>query len=229
LVREDRYKEAAGYLTKPYDKVLAKYVQALDDGANQKLSKDQRAKAWFAAAWIARYDGLEIMGTEVAPDGFIFEGDFQNTDIAALRRGQAYPVDKYSDDENAKKQTKPFDLKVSKQEEARLSKSDIVPDLRYHYRVIAGALAMRAAALMPDNTEELADVINAAGNWVKSRDDKLGDKYFAQLRTRASKTKIGGEALSKHWFVDDDGPWSTEQGTARDAMLKELGIGTDQQ
>ncbi len=85
LVREDRYAEAMPYMKAPYDKVLQKYVQALQDGANEKLPKSQRAKAWFTAAWLARYDGMELMGTEVSPDGFVSDGDFENTDLAQER------------------------------------------------------------------------------------------------------------------------------------------------
>ena len=50
LVREDRYDDAKQYLVPPYDKVLEKYVKALKDGANEKLSKTERAHAWFTAA-----------------------------------------------------------------------------------------------------------------------------------------------------------------------------------
>ena len=71
----------------------------------------------------------------------------------------------------------------------RLDETKTSPDLRFHYRVIAGALAIRAAALLGDNTEELADVVNTAGAWVKDRDAKLGDRYYLILKNRASKNK----------------------------------------
>src|SRR5207248_1842529 len=77
LVREDRYAEAKQYLSPPYDKVLENYVKALNDGANEKSPKAERAHAWFTAAWIARHDGMELMGTEAAPDSFTFGGDFE--------------------------------------------------------------------------------------------------------------------------------------------------------
>ena len=49
LAREDRYAEAGQYLRPPYDKILEKYVKALHDGANDKLSKFDRARALFTA------------------------------------------------------------------------------------------------------------------------------------------------------------------------------------
>ncbi len=85
LVREDRYAEAGQYLRPPYDKVLDKYIKALKDGSDKNLSKVERARALFTAAWLARYDGMELMGTEGAPDGFAEGGSFEIPDLAQQR------------------------------------------------------------------------------------------------------------------------------------------------
>jgi hypothetical protein len=226
LVREDRYAEAGQYLKAPYDKVLAEYVKALAAGANEKLPKRQRAQAWFKAAWLARYDGMEIMGTEGAPDGFAESGDFEIPDVAKQQLTGFYPAGT-PDDSDQKPEKHPIVLKPSKEELQRLSKTKASPDLRYHYRIIAGALAVRAAGLLQDNSEELADVLNTAGQWVKDRDEKLGDRYYQILKARAPKTKIGRLALTKHWFVNETGPWSEEQTAAEDKLHKDLGITTE--
>ena len=228
LVREDRYSEAASYLKPPYDKVLREYVSALQDGANENLSKLERARAWFKAAWLARYDGMEIMGTEGAPDGFSTGGDFEIPDLAQQQITGVYQVIKYNDRSGEEKKTNvPIVLKPSKDQLTRLGKTKTSPDLRFHYRVIAGALAVRAAALLGDNTEELADVLNTAGSWVKDRDEKLGDRYYQMLKSRASKTNIGRKALAKHWFVNESGPWSAEQQAAYDKLHKDLGLSSE--
>jgi hypothetical protein len=224
LVREDRYNEAAQYLKPPYDKVLAEYVKALDAGANEKLPKHERAQAWFKAAWLARYDGMEIMGTEGAPDGFSQGGDFEVPDLAKQQQTGFYES---LDNTGEKMQRHPIVLKPSKEELQRLSKTKTSPDLRFHYRVIAAALAARSADLLEDNTEELADVLNTAGLWVKDRDEKTGDRYYQILKARAPKTKIGQLALAKHWFVNETGPWSEEQAAAEDKLHKDLGITTE--
>ena len=83
---------------------------------------------------------------------------------------------------------------------------------------------MRAAALLPDDTTELADVLNMAGRWVADRDNKLADRYYAQLRSRCAGTEIGRSAIARHWFVDATGPWSTEQAANREAMRQQFGI-----
>jgi hypothetical protein len=228
LVREHRFKEAAHYLKPPYDKVLEKYTKALADGENRKLSKLERAHAWFAAAWLARHDGMELMGTETAPDVFSTEGEFEITDLAQQRESGKYRVVQYENDGQEKTITRPLALKPSRQELRRLAKNEIKPDVRYHYRVIAGALAIRAVQFLPDNSEELADVVNTAGLWVKDRVEKIGDRYYQILEKRCPKTVIGGAAIAKHWFVDQTGPWSQQQEQELTALHKELGLPSDQ-
>ena len=225
FVREDRYDDAAHYLKSPYDKVLKRYVASLKNGADAKLPKGERAKALFNAAWLARYDGMELMGTEVAPDGFVFGGDFESSDIVKERISGVHHSTVF--DPQAQKDVEkvtPIDPKPGKQELQRIAKSDTSPDTRFHYRTIAAALAIRAANLLADNTEELADVVNTAGNWVKNSDEKTANRYFQIIDKRCSRTKIGHAASAKHWFVGDTGPWSTEQQAAHDAMAKELGL-----
>ena len=232
LVREDRYADAKKYLPPPYDKVLEKYVKTLEDGANEKLSKTERAHAWFTAAWLARYDGMELMGTEGAPDAFAESGSFEMPDLAKERRSGAYQTIAYdkegnpSYDENGSPKMKsvPALLKASAKEVQRLNTNKISPDTRFHYRLIAGALAMKAAALLPDNSEEVADVVNTAGLWVKDRDEKTGNRYMQMIERRCAKTKIGQADVAMHWFVDQKGPWSTAEEGAYLAMRKELKI-----
>ncbi len=223
LVREDRYAEAAHYLVAPYDRLLDHYVKALKDGADEKLPRLERARAWFTAAWLARYDGMEIMGTEGFPDGFSFGGDFELPDLAKQRQSGVYQITQYKDGKE-KTTTAPIVVKTTKPELRRLTKNKISPDVRFHYRVIAGALAMRAGGFLEDNSAELADVVNTAGLWVKDRDEKIGDRYYQVLEKRCAQTEIGRAAITKHWFVDESGPWSAEQQAAHEKLHKELGI-----
>jgi hypothetical protein len=224
LVREKRYAEAAAYMKSPYDKILERYADALRQGADAKLSKNERARAWFTAAWLARYDGMDLMGTEGAPDGFAGEaGQFEITDLAKQRQTGSYQKVSYERDGEHKTRL-PIMLKPSKQELQRLAANKINPDMRFHYRLIAGALAIKAAELLPNDSEELADVVNSAGLWVKDRDEKVGNRYVRIIEQRCSKTEIGHAVVTKHWFVDRSGPWSTAQQQAYDALHKELNL-----
>src|SRR5213075_132724 len=141
LVREDRYADAEPYMSPPYDKVLEKYVKALKDGANEKLSKTERAHAWFSAAWLARYDGMELMGTESAPDVFAEGGNFEMIDLAQQRRVGKWETARWIKDKanntTEKKVIVPISLKPTREELQRLAKNPIIPDVRFHYRLIA--------------------------------------------------------------------------------------------
>ncbi|MEO5718332.1 MAG: hypothetical protein ABIR29_07145, partial [Chthoniobacterales bacterium] len=77
LVRDDRYESAAAYLPSPYDQVLAKYAAASRAGHDSARTKMERARSLFTAAWLARNGGMELMGTEVAPDNFQEGGNFE--------------------------------------------------------------------------------------------------------------------------------------------------------
>lgn len=238
LVREDRYQEARAFLpaeympnawfsdnppTHPqsYQTLLDRYQKALAQGADTKLSKKDRARAWFTAACIARLDGMEIMGTEVEPDAFVYGGDFEVTHVAEERlTGQVKQVVWEGDKEKSK--TEPVAFAASKEEKKRLAKNTVLPEKRFHYRYVAAGLAWKAAGLLPDQSEELADVLNTAGNWLKSRDETAAQKYFDALERRCSKTAIGNAAVKKHWFVDTPGPWLKEETSIRN---RALGIG----
>lgn len=229
LVREDRYADAGAYLSPPYDKILQKYAKALKDGANEKLSKTDRAHAWFSAAWLARYDGMELMGTEVAPDAFAESGQFEIPDLATQRRTGFYEKISFEQNGDEKKKKLPVALKASAKEIQRLTANKIAPDVRFHYRLVAGALAIKAAELLPNDSEELADVINTAGDWVKDRDEKTGNRYYQMIERRCPKTEIGRAVVAKHWFVDQNGPWSTAEQEADEALRKELKLDNSEQ
>lgn len=222
LVREDQYEQAARYMPSPYDRILPRYAAALRAGRDETRPKAERARALFAAAWLARYDGMELMGTEGAPDGFAEGGNFEVPDLAQQFQSGSYRVASYSNNGEMQVSKKKIALRVPPQERSRLTNTKTAPDLRFHYRIIAGALAIKAANLLPNDSEELADVLNRAGLWVKEADEKLGNRYYQILQRRGANTSIGRAAIARHWFVDESGPWSQEQEQAHEAMRKEL-------
>jgi hypothetical protein len=52
---------------------------------------------WFTAAWLARHDGMELMGTEGFPDGFSLGGDFELPDLAQQRQAGVHQITRYED------------------------------------------------------------------------------------------------------------------------------------
>ena len=213
LVRDGRNAEAASYLPQPVAKVHARYAKALQESNNSKLPKSERAEAYFTAAWLTRHQGMELMGTEIFPDGFYSEGGFQGDDIAGERL-----TGKCLGWHDGKPLIIQLPIEVTKAERARIKANQIQPNVRYHYRFIAADLTIKSAALLNDNIEELADVLNTAGMWVKDRDEKRGDRYFSMIEKRCARTEIGKAAIAKRWFVDALGPWSKAQKAALDAI-----------
>jgi hypothetical protein len=226
LVREGRYAEAVPYMPPEYGKLLRKYAEALQNGSDPHLSKSTRADNLSTAAWLARYDGMELMGTEVSPDGFDSGGAFEDTDLAGERMGGDYSTYDGAADKTI---TKPLPMPVSSGEKARLRENQLKPDVRFHYRIIATGIALRAAALMEDNTEELADALNYAGSWADERDEKLANHCYDLIEKRCAATKLGKQIIAKHWFIDQPGPWSTPLQAQQTALHKQFGIVDDQQ
>jgi len=163
---------------------------------------------------------MELMGTEMAPDGFTEGGEFPVPDLAKERISGKAEVS--VDGEETK--VAPVVLKATRQEIQRLAKTKPSLDIRFHYRVIAGELAVKAAALLPDNSEEKADVINMAGRWTKEENEKVADKYFDLLERRAGETTIGRAAKTQRWFVEMEGPWTTKIQAEEKQIKKELGL-----
>jgi hypothetical protein len=112
-----------------------------------------------------------------------------------------------------------FALAVTPEEKKRLAATKLNPERRFHYRHVAAGLAWKAALLMPDGAEETADVLNTAGCWLKNKDEKAADRFYQAIERRCSKTEIGKEAVKKHWFAEEGGPWSGEE-TAREEAEK---------
>ena len=211
LVREDQPDAARPYFPKEQRLVLDRYLAALKAAEDVKLSKIERAHALFEAGWIARFDGMELMGAEVEPDGFSSEGAYPPGNLDLERSEGLQIVEQYdAKSGNVKTEKKPLQLYIpaTKEEKLRLAKSQPVPNKRFHYRHVASGLAWKSAGLLGDGTPELADVLNSGGSWIKDRDEKAADRFFQALEQRCGKTEIGRAARSKHWFVNLPGPWS---------------------
>jgi tetratricopeptide (TPR) repeat protein len=212
LMREGRYEEAKAYLPQKELPHLERYVAALKAGNSEKAPKKERARALFTAAWVARYHGMELMGTEGGPDSASDGGMFPPVNVAMERLTGQKQFSGFADEEEDF-QPGPVTtaLPVTAAEKKRLASTKLNPEKRYHYRHIAAGLAWKAASLLPDQSDEAADVLNTAGNWLKARYPKEADRFVQAIERRCYKTEIGIETLKKHWFVDVDGPWSSEE------------------
>ncbi|MCB1210571.1 MAG: hypothetical protein KDK97_14670, partial [Verrucomicrobiales bacterium] len=209
LVREDRYADARAYMPPDAQPILDRYVKYIGDGANEKLAKKVRARAWFDAAALLKENGDLLMATEGEPDEV---GRWDTAMALEREKGQLLARGENSQFVPPEEpRVLKFYVPVSAEEKKRLAQHQIVPFRPGHYRYIALALAWKSAALLPDQSDELADVLNTAGNWIKGDyrgDDVAAGKFFQAIERRASKTALGREAGKSHWFVPRYGPWS---------------------
>jgi len=112
----------------------------------------------FAAATLARQNGMEMMGTEAAPDYFSNDGAFD------FGIGQQKLDGPYITDDERK----------------RFEASAAIPDQRYHYRYVAVDEVSRAADLLPPRSQAFAAVLCTATGWMldtRGADEQVHNLY----------------------------------------------------
>ncbi len=182
LVRVGRATEGVAYLDGAPRGALEAYLASLTAGIDVAATPGKRADALFKAAMIARKFGLEIMGTELAPDWAMLGGNYENTDIAMTTV------------------EKPQAVRATRDECERVIESAAPIPNRWHYRYFAADLAWSASQLMPDDDERTAEMLCVAGSWLKDRDPHAADRFYKSLVRRCGHTQLGALADTKHWF-----------------------------
>ena len=160
------------------------YLAHLRQAHDVKQAALARGRAFMAAARIARHQGMELFGTELAPDAFIHGGSY---DISPRRREYGY---------NSKDPLGPSQLEQELVEKHPLPQQG----RRYHYRYRAADLAWLGASLLPNDSEETAGMLCEAGSWLKNRDPAAADLFYKALVVRCPSTRLGAEAEALHWF-----------------------------
>ncbi len=185
LVRTNMLKKAAQYFPEKYKSIFKQYVEALGKSSSSNLSKIEKARYLWKAAQTTRHHGLEIMGTELEPDWFLYKGSFSKSPFAE-RRVKAFKGSKI--------------IQASHNERNRQQKHKIKLQKRFHYRYIAAGMAWDAAHDMPDESPETATVLCTAGIWLKGKDPKAADRFYKALVRRCGTTELGKKADELRWF-----------------------------
>jgi hypothetical protein len=149
LLREERYDEAVAYFDSETLQQKAKWYGELRHDAASKWWPSKRAFAYFNAATMARFHGMDLLGYEMAPDYATFGGNY-SLESVELKVG---PL-------------------VADEEVKRQQASAAQPDLRYHYRYVANDLASRAADHLPHSSQAFAAVLCAATGWNPGQAEK---------------------------------------------------------
>lgn len=186
LARAGSFAQAQPYLPAALQPVLAAYARHLRVGNDAQAGRAQRAEALWKAACIARYAGMEVLGTEMDPDWTVCEGEFEEGALSTLRARPAFAAL----------------AKPSARELERARQSTPTPYSRFHYRAIARDLAWRAATLMPDESTQTADVLCTAGGWLlRDFERNDADRFYKALVKRCGQTtELGQQANKLHWF-----------------------------
>jgi LysM repeat protein len=204
LTREMRSGEAREYFPAVWQPKFDGLVVALNEGWDEGAPAEQRAKALYASAFIARTNGMELMGTELAPDWFIYGGNY-DWGLTWEQRSNA---------------TQSSLANVATEVElSRAARHRADPEVRFHYRYQAAFLAWEAAKLMPNDSDVTARVLCTAGTWLKVRDPDTADIFYKALVRRCRRTAIGDQADRMRWFpvLDETGepaPCRQRLGTA---------------
>lgn len=178
LMRTGRYDDAQNYFPVSGDRRFGdvdlrakarEYATALHDAGSAWTDID-KAEALYAAAVIARENGMEILAFEQAPDYLDNGGNYQG--------GSGHSIS---------------DLKqffVTDGERQRFSESAAKRDWRFHYRYIAADEAVSAADLLPPRSQAFVGVLCKAAQWMRAGPPDYND------RDRYSADKIRVDAKS---------------------------------
>ncbi|MBL9129032.1 MAG: hypothetical protein JNL97_15390, partial [Verrucomicrobiales bacterium] len=183
LTRDNQGLTATAYYPESWKATHREFLARLAQGEDANRPPLDRARGFFAAAGIARTNGLEILGTEVAPDWAIWFGQHEYGPNPAER---ARPRDRQ--------------LRPAPEELRRYARHAADPDQRFHYRYQAAFLAWDAAQWMPNDDPETALMLYTAGCWLKNRDPKTADIFYKALVRRCRATELGDAADRQRWF-----------------------------
>jgi tetratricopeptide (TPR) repeat protein len=184
LARLERFDEADVYMPAELRSKLAELAGLLRDGRDQTKDPSARAASLWDAARITRADGMELIGTELAPDAAVYGGSF--------------PVEEF--DQERAKRSDALIVPAGEDELRRAGSNGPTIDRRFHYRFVAARLGWEAAELMPDQSDSTARVLCEAGTWIKNEDPEEADRFYKALVRRCGKTGLGAEADRRKWF-----------------------------
>ncbi len=179
LVREGRWKEAVPYF--PQDvRATAERAARLVTTRSQ-VTGELRGERTAELAYLLRHYGMDLQGTELAPDWHLFEGDYETDDLEARRRER--DVTAY---------------------EARRLAAHPVPTERFHYRRAAAELAWTASLDFGDGDPRLSQILCQSGRWMADRDPTYADRFYKALVRRGRGEEVATYADRKRWFPEID-------------------------
>lgn len=190
LARLGRYAEADPYLPAGHREELARLAAGVDAGHDAGRPIAERAAGLFQAACLSRWYGLRLLATEIAPDWFQYDGQYDLGDTLEARTRREGGGRRFA---------------ASPDEAGRAARHVAEPGKRFHYRYTAADLGWQAAALLPDGSPEKARILAVAGSWLKDRDPEAADRFYRELVRCCGTTGLGREAARRKWLPPVEG------------------------
>jgi hypothetical protein len=215
LVRADRLDEAVTWIDDPV--VLATLQQQIALRADTfadtaHLPRHLRHAANLAMeAKLVRTAGLQLMGSELAPDWAIYAGMYE----------PYLPVD---DDGNPLPPQPPSPL-MSNNEQQRVSASAVVPQARFHYRLKAMKLLEQAADLVPPRSQAFAALLCQATHDASRHPDEVQRLWHRYLKEGAVVPFTNAFGASTACPAPDFDAIAEREAALRAARLRKYGLG----
>ena len=169
LLREQRYEEAVSYFVRPELQSAARdYGNARAD-AESAWGSIARAEAYYKAAVLARVQGMELLGYELAPDSAWSDGNYgAETQKPIQAAGLLSPA------------------------EATLQNATMAqPNRRYHYRWVAADLASQSADLLPERSQAFAATLCKATGWLINNDPDQARSFYRRYVEHGAYIPLG--------------------------------------
>jgi len=165
LLRTGQGRQALEYFRgTPWEEPARRYVESLEQ-ARSAWSDVEEARALYAAALLARTDGMELLGTERSPDWGLMDGAFDEGDWDGYTEGP--------------------------EGERTAAHSVPPPRRRFHYRYTAADLAEQAAALVPPRSQAHAALLCHSARFIASRDpERVQRLYRAYVQRGAASVSM---------------------------------------
>ena len=169
LLRAERYSEAPAYFDSPQLQQAARDYGAARTAGAQGWDRSSRAQALYAAAVLARQQGMELLGYEMSPD-FAFAGGSYSLDNHDYEPFGPPPAANYP----------------SAAEAQRQAASQAQPNQRFHYRAVAAELAGQAADLLPARSQAFAASLCQASSWLIDTDYAGARRYYQRYTAQGA-------------------------------------------
>lgn len=201
LARMGRFTAAETYFPAAWQLGFRTYVADTQIGFDSTRTAEVRAAAFWRAAVAIREHGMELLGTELEPDWAIWNGYYDEGRSVDRRRGKG--------EQPPRRESifQPSPLEAQRLGEQR------APQKRFHYRYRAAELAWWAASLLPNDSDQTAEILATAGGWLKNRDPEAAKPFYQALVIRCGNTTLGRAAAVKRWFPEAAKPADADVGT----------------